>query len=337
MHQFVRPVHGLVMLHGERVVPGEVLGLNSGNTSRSATASLPATDRAIFRRRIRREAGAEGKVIVSFAESRDHRRQLDAKADELGATINLLDGLLDEVTALVEWPVVYVGEFESEYLEVPQECLILTMQQNQKYFPLLDGGCGKLLNRFLIVSNMQVDDPTTSSAATPASFVRALPMPASSSTRIARTALPRVRSSWAPWSITTSSARSATAPSASGALPHFVAGKLGADANLAARAACCAKVDLLTDMVGEFPELQGIMGRYYALHEGAKPDVADADGSPLSPRFAGDVLPEATSPAPPRWPTSSTRWSASSASARCRPATRTPSACAAPRSACCAS
>jgi glycyl-tRNA synthetase beta chain len=174
---------------------------------------------------------------------------------------------------------------------VPQECLILTMQQNQKYFPLLDSS-GKLLNRFLIVSNMQVDDPAPSSAATSASCARVWRMRASSTTRTARTALPTASFASARWSITTSSARWATAPSAWAASRAFHRRKLGADAHLAERAALFAKIDLLTDMVGEFPELQGIMGRYYLLHEGGLPVVADAIEQHYRPRFAGDALPQ---------------------------------------------
>lgn len=158
-HQFVRPVHGLVLLHGERVVPGEVLGLSSRNITRGHRF-LSSGDIVLGSADAYADAlKAQGKVVASFAERRASiAAQLDAKAKELNATINPSEGLLDEVTALVEWPVIYVGEFEAEYLDVPQECLILTMQQNQKYFPLLDAS-KKLLNKFLIVSNMQVDDP----------------------------------------------------------------------------------------------------------------------------------------------------------------------------------
>ena len=158
-HQFVRPVHGLIQLHGNRVVPGELLGLTSRTITRGHRF-LSAGDIAIKNADTYADVlKTEGKVVASFAERKASiAAQLDAKAKELNATINPSEGLLDEVTSLVEWPVVYVGEFESEYLDVPQECLILTMQQNQKYFPLLDPS-KKLLNKFLIVSNMQVDDP----------------------------------------------------------------------------------------------------------------------------------------------------------------------------------
>ena len=145
--QFVRPVHSLIMLHGTRVVPGTVLGLTSGNKT-LGHRFLSSGDIVIENPEEYAAKLEAGKVIASFAERRASiAAQLDVKAAELNARLNPAEGLLDEVTSLVEWPVVYVGEFEADYLEVPQECLILTMQQNQKYFPLLDSA-GKLLNKF---------------------------------------------------------------------------------------------------------------------------------------------------------------------------------------------
>ena len=294
--QFVRPVHGLVMLHGEGVVPGEVLGLNSGNTTLGhrflADGPIVLASAGEYEEKLERV----GKAIVSFARRREIiAKALQAKADELGAKVKLLDALLDEVTALVEWPVIYVSEFESEYLEVPQECLILTMQANQKYFPLFDGEgptAGKLQNRFLIVSNMAVADPTNI---------------ITGNARVVRPRLADARfffnqdrkNGFASRALKLGSVvyhnKLGTLGDRAqrlGSIAHFVAGKLGADANLARNAGLLCKVDLLTDMVGEFPELQGIMGRYYAQHEGAKPDVAEAMDHHYRPRFAGDVLPE---------------------------------------------
>ena len=289
-HQFVRPAHGLIALHGQRIVPCSVLGLSSGNKTlghrflSSGEISITAPEEYA-------DKLAAGKVIVSFAERRACiAAQLDAKAKELNATINPSDGLLDEVTALVEWPVVYVGEFESEYLEVPQECLILTMQQNQKYFPLLDAS-KKLLNKFLIVSNMQVDDPKHIIGG---------------NARVVRPRLSDARffynqdrkHGFASRVLKLSSVvyhnklgSLGDRGQRLGALAYSIGEKLGAEANLARNAGLLCKVDLLTDMVGEFPELQGIMGRYYATHEGAKPDVAEAMDHHYRPRFAGDALP----------------------------------------------
>src|SRR5512145_1936535 len=155
--EFVRPARGLVLLHGERVVPGKVLGLESGRITRGhrflgkgeiVLARADDYERALEH---------EGKVIANFElRARAIRERLAQAAG--AATIAAGDALFDEVTALVEWPAVYEGHFEKALLEVPQECLMLTMRQNQKYFPLVDGQ-GRLSNRFLIVSNMQVAHP----------------------------------------------------------------------------------------------------------------------------------------------------------------------------------
>lgn len=290
-HQFVRPVHGLVQLHGARIVPGEVLGLTSRNITRGHRF-LSSGDIVLGSADAYADAlKARGKVVASFAERRASiAAQLDAKAKELNATINPSEGLLDEVTALVEWPVIYVGEFEAEYLDVPQECLILTMQQNQKYFPLLDAS-KKLLNKFLIVSNMQVDDPKHI---------------VGGNARVVRPRLSDARFFFnqdrkAPLASRLEKLGNVVYHNKIGsvlqrverleALAGKIAHRLAANAQLAARAARLAKADLVTDMVGEFPELQGIMGRYYALHDGEDKQVADAIQAHYQPRFAGDVLP----------------------------------------------
>ena len=292
--QFVRPVHGLIMLHGSRVVPGTVLALTSGNTTLGhrfmSTGEIVVDSPENYGAKL-----AAGKVIVSFAERRAMiAAELEAKAGELAATMKPSDGLLDEVTALVEWPAVYVGEFESEYLEVPQECLILTMQQNQKYFPLFDAA-GKLLNKFLIVSNMVVADPRHIVEGN-ARVVR----PRLSDARFFfnkdikdgfASRLMKLDSVVYHNKLGTLGDRAQRL----GRIARRVGETLSSDAsvaNIAERAALLCKVDLLTDMVGEFPELQGIMGRYYALHEGALPVVADAIEQHYRPRFAGDALPQ---------------------------------------------
>jgi glycyl-tRNA synthetase beta chain len=291
-HQFVRPVHSLIMLHGDRVVPGEVLGLQSGRLTNGHrflhTGEMPIVSADSYEDALL----THGKVIASFEKRRAQiDEHLKAKAHALNACINPSDGLLDEVTALVEWPAVYVGEFEKEYLEVPQECLILTMQQNQKYFPLLDNN-GKLLNKFLIVSNMQVEHPehiiggnqrVVRPRLSDARFFFNQDRKQTLESRVARlgnvvyhnklgTQLQRVER------ITT----------LAGAIAHL----LNADKSVAELAARLIKADLTTDMVGEFPELQGIMGRYYALHDGESQIVADAIAAHYHPRFAGDTLPQ---------------------------------------------
>jgi glycyl-tRNA synthetase beta chain len=290
--QFVRPVHGLVMLHGEHVVAGEVLGLQSGNTTLGHRFLADGTIVLASADEYESKLESVGKTIVAFARRRDIiAKALQAKADALGAQVKLIDALLDEVTALVEWPVIYVSEFESEYLEVPQECLILTMQANQKYFPLFDAD-GKLQNRFLIVSNMVVADPTNIITGN-ARVVR----PRLSDARFFYEQDKKngfVTRAMKLGSVVYHNKLGSLGDRAQrlGTVAAFVAGKLGADVNLARNAGLLCKVDLLTDMVGEFPELQGVMGRYYAQHEGAKPDVAEAMEQHYRPRFAGDVLPE---------------------------------------------
>ena len=310
-HQFVRPVHGLTILHGSRVVMAEVLGLSSGNVT--SGHRFMCSERITIEHADAYEAtlARDGRVVVSFAQRRDSiAARLDTLADQqkaiwIGHTNfdlqkllsmsneerSVLSSLLDEVTALVEWPEVYVGEFEPEFLDVPQECLILTMQQNQKYFPLLDSN-GKLLNKFLIVSNMQVSDPhhiiegnqrVVRPRLADARFFFNQDRKQKLESRVEKlggvvyhnklgTQLQRVER------ITT--------------LAGIIARLLGADKADAELTARLSKADLLTDMVGEFPELQGVIGRYYAFHDGEKLEVANAIEAHYHPRFAGDTLPQ---------------------------------------------
>lgn len=289
--QFVRPVHGLIMLHGERIVAGQVLGLSAGNTTRGHRF-MSSGEIIVDRAEHYADQLAAGKVIASFAERRAAiTAELDAKATELRARMKPAEGLLDEVTALVEWPAIYVGEFEAEYLEVPQECLILTMQQNQKYFPLFDEA-GKLLNKFLIVSNMVVADPkhivggnarVVRPRLSDARFFFNQDRKNGFASRVLK--LDSVVYHNKLGSLADRSQRLAM-------IAASIAERIGADANLARNAGLLSKVDLLTDMVGEFPELQGVMGRYYAQFENAKPDVAEAMEHHYRPRFAGDLLPQ---------------------------------------------
>ena len=290
--QFVRPVHGLVMLHGTKVVPGEVLGLKSGNTTRGhrfmGQAEITLTSADEYERKLK----DEGKVVVDFAARRSEiERLLNEKSKELKAGLGDYQGLLDEVTALVEFPAVYVGEFDKAYLAVPQECLILTMRQNQKYFPLFDAA-GKLTRKFLIVSNMQVAD------------ARHI---VGGNQRVVR---PRLEDARFFYDQDRKTRLEERVPQLANVIYHnklgsqlerverlqLLAGKIArqlkADAALAERAAWLAKADLPTGMVGEFPELQGVMGRYYALHDQEPAAVADAIEAHYRPRFAGDRLPE---------------------------------------------
>ena len=290
--QFVRPVHGLMMLHGEQVIAGEVLGLQSRNLTRGHRF-LSAGDVTVANAdAYARTLAEEGKVIASFTARREliHHKLTEA-AVRLNATIAAPDALFDEVTGLVEWPVVLEAGFEAEFLNVPQECLILTMQQNQKYFPLLDGD-GKLMNRFLLVSNLQTDDPryivggnerVLRARLSDAKFFYEQDQKQRLDSR-----LPRLANVVYHNKIGSQLERVERLQTIAAA----IAGKLGADSALAARAAYLAKADLVSDMVGEFPELQGIMGRYYARLDGEDAAVADAIEGHYHPRFAGDSLPQ---------------------------------------------
>jgi len=289
--EFVRPVHGLLMLHGKSVVSGTVLGIAAGNVTRGhrfmGEPTLTITDADSYEGILE----TSGKVVADFARRRAViDGLLKAEADKQQGKLGEYQDLLDEVTALVEHPSVYVGAFDAGFLEVPQECLILTMRQNQKYFPLFDAA-GKLTNRFLIVSNMQVADPVhiisgNQRVVRPrlddARFFYDQDRKESLEARISR--LSRVVYHNRLGSQLERVERVAQ-------LASMTARALGADHVMAGRAARLAKADLVTGMVGEFPELQGIMGRYYALHDQEPPEIADAIAEHYQPRFAGDRLP----------------------------------------------
>jgi glycyl-tRNA synthetase beta chain len=290
---FVRPAHALVALHGDEVVPVSALGLNAGRETqghRFEAARHPVSIRNADS--YAAQMAEEGAVIAGFADRRaDIARQLAAAAAKVGGGVTPIedDALLDEVTALVERPNVLLCQFEPEFLEVPQECLILTMKANQKYFPLLDAS-GRLTNQFLIVSNISPADP---SAVIGGNERVVRPRLADAKFFFdqdrKKTLVSRVESLDKVVyhnKLGSQGARIRRLMKLAGA----IADRLGSDADLAIRAAQLAKADLVTDMVGEFPELQGIMGRYYALHDGEDPRVAQAIADHYKPRFAGDEL-----------------------------------------------
>jgi glycyl-tRNA synthetase beta chain len=287
--KFARPAHGLVALHGADVVPVSALGLQAQRTTRGhrflgraeidlATADAYAPTLA-----------AEGKVMPGF----DERRRSIVDGLELaasGASVIMPDALLDEVTALVEWPKVYTGGFDPAFLEVPQECLILTMQRNQRYFALAAPD-GRLQSRFLLVSNIETHDPEAiirgnervlRARLADAKFFFDQDRKQSLASRVDKLATVRYHNKLGTTAERTARLR---------ILSSHIAKLLGADPALADRAAMLAKADLLTDMVGEFPELQGVMGRYYAEHDGEPRAVAAAIEQHYWPRHAGDALP----------------------------------------------
>lgn len=293
---FVRPAHGLVALHGGEVVPVQALGLVSGREThghRFEAAADPVVLKNADSYALQLEE--EGAVIAGFEARRaEIARQLALAAEQVGGGAEPIqdDALLDEVTALVERPNVLVCGFEAEFLEVPQECLILTMKANQKYFPLLDAK-GRLTNRFLVVSNIR---PQDASAVTGGNERVVRPRLADAKfffdqdrRKTLASRVPQLAKVVYHNKLGTQGERVERVR----AIATAIAAELG-DAALIAQAdqaALLAKTDLVTDMVGEFPELQGVMGRYYALHDGLPAPVADAIEDHYKPRFAGDELP----------------------------------------------
>ena len=289
---FVRPVHGLIVLHGDDIVNVSVLGLQSGNQTlghRFLSSGEIAIENADS---YAAQMCEQGKVEASFAERKAAiQTALNEQAGRLNATVAADEALLDEVTALVEWPVVLEAGFEEHFLAVPQECLILTMQQNQKYFPLLDQN-GKLMNRFLLVSNLQTEDPShiiqgnervLRARLSDAEFFYKQDQKATLESR-----LPKLSSVVYHNKIGSQAERIERLQS----IAAHIAKALGADAAAAERAARLAKADLVTEMVGEFPELQGTMGKYYARLDGETEEIAEAIEQHYWPRFAGDNLPQ---------------------------------------------
>ena len=286
---FVRPVHSIIALHGSDVLPITLLGLNSDRVtqghrflSAGKVSIAHANDYAAALK-------TEGKVVASVTERKEQIRTalLQKAGDDL---VLMPESLLDEVTALVEWPVVYECHFEQEFLTVPQECLILTMQTNQKYFALTDAN-GKLRSRFLIVSNLETSDPqhiiqgnerVVRPRLSDAKFFFEQDKKKTLASRLPLLANVVYHNKLGSQAERTERVKT---------LAGKIAAHLQTDVALAERAALLAKTDLLTDMVGEFPELQGIMGTYYAQHDGEHADVAAAASEHYQPRFAGDALP----------------------------------------------
>ncbi|HTN50638.1 MAG TPA: glycine--tRNA ligase subunit beta [Burkholderiaceae bacterium] len=289
--QFVRPAHRLVAIHGHAVVPVHALGLSAGTHTLGhrfmckGELVIRSADSYVEQMKF------EGWVVPSFELRRERIEQLLAgAAARIGAVPMAPDELLDEVTALVEWPVVYESGFEREFLEVPPECLILTMQQNQKYFALRDAH-GTLLDRFLLVSNLEAHHAEAIVAG---------------NARVVRARLADAKFFYDQDRRQTLESR---VPGLATVVYHNklgsqlervervtgiavgIARQLGLDVTHVERAARLAKADLRTLMVGEFPELQGIMGEYYARHDGESADVAQAIREHYQPRFAGDTLP----------------------------------------------
>ncbi|MFP3549404.1 glycine--tRNA ligase subunit beta [Paraburkholderia sp. SIMBA_049] len=287
--QFVRPVHRLTVLHDKEVVPVTAFGIDADDTTLGHRFLSEGFVQIQHADHYAETLLHRGHVVPNFSDRKETiRTHLLAQAN--GDQVVMPESLLDEVTSLVEWPVVYACTFEDEFLQVPQECLILTMQTNQKYFALTDAN-GKLRSRFLIVSNIETK--------TPAEIVEG-------NERVVR---PRLADAKFFFEHDKKKPLANRVPQLANVVYHnklgsalqrvervealagAIAQMIGADVALAKRGAHLAKADLLTDMVGEFPELQGTMGTYYARHDGEPEEVALACSEHYQPRFSGDALP----------------------------------------------
>ena len=287
--QFVRPAHKLIALHGSEVVPIAVLGLSAGRSTLGHRFLAPGELAIANAESYAATLEVQGKVIPGASARKERiRASLLSKAGH--DKVLMPEALLDEVSALVEWPVVYECKFEETFLSVPQECLILTMQTNQKYFALTDSN-GRLRSRFLIVSNLETADPQhiiggNERVVRPRLSDAKFFFEQDKKKKLADR-LPGLANVVYHNKLGTQAQRTERVK----VLASKIAKSLNADVALAERGALLAKTDLLTDMVGEFPELQGIMGTYYARHDGEHDEVAIAASEHYQPRFAGDALP----------------------------------------------
>ena len=288
--EFARPAHRIIALHGKNILNISALGIDASNQTEGHRFLAPGVMTITSADEYESDLTNKAKVMPSFNLRREQIQSalLKAAGDDL---VLMPDSLLDEVTALVEWPAIYECHFDPEFLEVPQECLILTMQTNQKYFALTDKQ-GKLSSRFLIVSNIETDQPQAI---------------ISGNERVIRPRLSDARFFFQqdqkrPLASRVADLGKVVYHNQLGnqldrtkrvqGIAIGIAKALSADEGLVSRAAEIAKADLLTDMVGEFPELQGIMGAYYATHDGENTAVVSACSEHYMPRFAGDTLPQ---------------------------------------------
>ena len=288
---FVRPVKHLTVLWGDEVVSVQLFGLDAGRETMGhrfhTTAPVVLSNADSYVEELK-----AAKVMPCYAERRELlRRLLTERAAQIGGTVIMPEDLLNEVTALTEWPVIYESEFEEEFLAVPEECLILTMQLNQKYFALRDAD-GRLMNRFLLVSQLEAKDGGKAISSGNARVVRARLADAKFFYDQDRLEKLEARVDGLKHVVYHNKLGSqAERMLRVKAMAGLIAGLIGADKAKAERAAMLAKADLRTLMVGEFPELQGIMGEYYAKHDNEDAEVALAIREHYQPRYAGDELP----------------------------------------------
>ncbi|MGQ0384667.1 MAG: glycine--tRNA ligase subunit beta [Gammaproteobacteria bacterium] len=289
--EFVRPVHWVLMLHGDDVVPGEILGLPAGRVTRGhrfhAPKPVALRSPGVYLASLERR----GRVIADFEARRELiRAGAVAAAEAEGGTALIDPGVLEEVTALVEWPVPIAGHFDRRYLELPPEVLIATLQDHQRYFPVRSPD-GSLLPLFIAVANIESRDPSQVRAGNERVVRPRLADAAFFYETDRKTPLAGRQAALANVTFQARLGSLADKTMRVTALAVQIARGTGEDPAAAQRAAQIAKCDLLTAMVGEFPELQGVMGRYSALHDGEPDTVAAALAEQYLPRFAGDALP----------------------------------------------
>ncbi len=290
--EFVRPVHWLVMILDDAVIEANILGTEAGNQTYGHRFHAPQAIEIPSAADYEQLLESSASVIAGFDKRRARiRQQIEATAQQLGGAVQMDEDLLDEVTSLVEWPAAISGRFDEEFLQVPPEALVTTMQDNQKYFAVFDAQ-QKLLPYFITISNIQSSQPE---------------MVSHGNERVIRPRFADAKFFWEQDQKVTLSSRLQSLESVVfqqklgtiaekvirvRALAGFLAEKLGADVSQAERAAELCKCDLMTDMVGEFPKLQGIMGHYYARLDGESDAVSAAIEQHYWPRYAGDNLPQ---------------------------------------------
>lgn len=291
-YQFVRPLHNLVVMFNGAVINCEAMGLSANNTSSGHRFMCKSQIKLSCAQDYFSQLQNQGKVVPQFsARKKLIEKQLNQKTQELGLSISHMDGLLDEVTALVEWPEVLVGEFDEKFLAVPQECLILSMAKNQKYFALVDQS-GKLSHKFLFVANLISKQPQVIIEGNQKVLTARLADAEFFYEFDKRTPLVEFTAKTASVVYHNKLGSQLERIERLQAITGGIAPLLGVNTDLAKHTAYLLKADLTTEMVGEFPELQGVMGKYYALASGESAEVANAIEKHYYPRFSGDELPD---------------------------------------------
>ncbi len=291
-YQFVRPLHNLVVMFNGAVINCEAMGLSASNTTSGHRFMCRSQIKLSCAQDYFSQLQNQGKVVAQFSVRKNLiEKQLADKARELGLCISHMDGLLDEVAALVEWPEVLVGEFDEKFLAVPQECLILSMAKNQKYFALINQS-GKLSHKFLFVANLISKQPSVIVEGNQKVLTARLADAEFFYEFDKRTPLLEFTAKTANVVYHNKLGSQLERIERLQSIAGGIAPLLSVNTDLAKHTAYLLKADLPTEMVGEFPELQGVMGKYYALASGESAEVANAIEKHYYPRFSGDELPD---------------------------------------------